>query len=355
MPPISVLVKPASSSCNMRCRYCFYHDASSQRSVKNYGYMEADTYLQLAKRIFECASGQVTIAFQGGEPLLAGLRRFQKYVEITRECNHARVPVYFSVQTNGSLIDEAWCDFFRANRFLVGISLDGTRELHDLFRKTGEIGSYADTMKKIELLKKYEIDFSVLTVVTKQIASHAQKIYKQYTLHKFPYVQFIPCLDPLDEAHREYSLTPAAYGKFLTQLYHLWNCDAGASTRMGIRLFENVASICAGKAPEMCAMQGHCSLQNVVEADGSVYPCDFYCLDEWYLGNIFSCGLKALFESPNAQKFMLSSFEKSRDCADCAYAEFCRGGCRRERRNGKNYFCQSYQMLFDAALQNKRA
>ena len=134
MPPVSVLIKPASGSCNLRCSYCFYTDEVSRRAAHGCGVMSDETMECLIRRIFESAETQVSIGFQGGEPLLAGLAYYERFTRLAEAYNRRGVPVQYSIQTNGLLLDEDWAAFFRRHDFLVGISVDGLRETHDANR-----------------------------------------------------------------------------------------------------------------------------------------------------------------------------------------------------------------------------
>ena len=135
MPPLSILLKPASSGCNLRCTYCFYADEASMRAVPNYGLMSSEVSHTLIEQAAGAADGSVTFLFQGGEPTLAGLDFYRDFVSHVRNTAHSRLAVQYAIQTNGMLLDEAWCRFFRENRFLVGLSLDGNRACHDRFRR----------------------------------------------------------------------------------------------------------------------------------------------------------------------------------------------------------------------------
>ena len=156
MPAITVMLKPASGLCNMRCRYCFYADEQKNRSVPNYGIMSEEVLRAVLTRVLDYADGECTIAFQGGEPTCAGLPFFQRVVELEQELNHKHVVIHNAIQTNGYVIDDTWAQFFSDNHFLVGISLDGPKELHDLNRLDGKgNGTYNRVLRAISILKKH--------------------------------------------------------------------------------------------------------------------------------------------------------------------------------------------------------
>lgn len=358
MPPLSVLIKPASAGCNLRCRYCFYADEAARRAVPNHGVMSPAVLRQTLARVFEAADGPVTLCFQGGEPLLAGLAFFEEAVRQVQALNIRRLPVAYALQTNGTLIDEDWAAFFARHHFLVGVSLDGTKDLHDLLRPdpTGG-GTHKQALVGIGLLRRHGVAFNLLTVVTAQLARSAQKVYNYYRKQGFCYQQYIPCLDPLGAPRggEPYSLTPAAYGQFLKDLFDCWYRDVSRGVFVYERYFQNLLGLLRGLPPESCALRGQCAVQFVVEADGGVYPCDFYALDEYRLGDVAACTLAQLQDSAAARRFIAPSLARDARCEACAWLPLCRGGCRRDRelgggQLGSPYFCESYQAFFPYAL-----
>ncbi len=356
MPPVSVMIKPSSGNCNLRCKYCFYYDTMSKRQQGSYGFMTEETLEQVIKKVLAHASGRCTIAYQGGEPTLRGVPFFEKSLEFQKKYNVNHVKIFNALQTNGYAIDDQWADFFKEHQFLVGVSLDGGPKIHDYYRKTphGE-GSFFKIMKNIELLKKKGVDFNILSVVNARTAPQIKHNYRFYQKNQLDYLQFIACLDPLGEepGSREYSLTPELYGKFLIELFDLWYQDLLEGKQPYIRQFENYLGILLGNRPESCDMCGVCSRQYVVEADGSVYPCDFYVLDEYRLGNLNSDTMEEIDQAREQIGFISESEKRDESCLNCRYEPLCRSGCRRTRMADKNhsqYFCKAYQMLFDHCL-----
>jgi len=360
MPPLSMLIKPASSACNLQCTYCFYEDVSSQRQVKNYGMMKTETAETLIQRAFEYAETFVTFVFQGGEPMLIGLSFYEFFCDKVRDYNNKKIKVNYALQTNGTLIDDAFAVFFAKENFLLGISLDGPKDIHDLNRKNklGQ-GSYNSVIKGIKILQKYNVDFNILTVINRTVARHPQKIYKFFKSQGFNYLQFIPCIDNFADKRgaSAYSLKPEHYGEFLCRLFDLYESDLWSQQPTSIRFFDNLIQMVRGYLPESCDMMGHCSTTSVVEADGSIYPCDFYVLDQWYLGNINNLPLGSILTSEKAREFVAISHEVDKDCRQCKYVQLCRGGCRRHRENQGiegitlNYYCSAYKQFYDYAYQ----
>ena len=161
MPPLSIMIKPASGSCNLSCRYCFYADEMSLRKVASYGIMDESTLENVIRKALDAANGTCAIVFQGGEPTLAGLPFFEKAVALQKRYNHKRLTVYNAIQTNGLLVDGKWAEFFSRNHFLVGLSLDGPKELHDRYRLDLEgKGTYNRVFHTTQLLEKHGVESS---------------------------------------------------------------------------------------------------------------------------------------------------------------------------------------------------
>lgn len=356
MRSLSLLIKPSSGNCNMCCRYCFYHDVQKNRETYSYGFMTEETLEILTKKALAYTTGTCTFGFQGGEPTLRGLDFFRKAVELQKRYNIHHTEIINSIQTNGLLLDETWARFFQENHFLVGLSLDGTKDIHDRNRLDLDgKGTFNRVLQAAQKLTAYEVDFNLLTVVTGRTADSIGKIYSLFRRSGFLYQQYIPCLEPLEERRGVSmdSLTPEKYAKFLKSLFDLWYQDVKAGKFIYIRYFENLLGMLLGHPPESCGLCGECMIQNVVEADGSVYPCDFYCLDKWRLGNIATDSFEGLAQNETAHQFLAQGVLGRDNCRSCEYASICRGGCRRDREPlpGKgNFFCAAYREFFPYAL-----
>ena len=197
MKQIAVLVKPSSSLCNIRCQYCFYADVSSMRDVKSFGKMTSETTEKMIENIFvDLEDGDdLSIAFQGGEPTLAGLKFFNYLAEVISD-QQKKVTVNYSIQTNGLLLNEKWCEFFKEHRFLVGLSIDGTKSRHDAYRiDTKGEGTFNRVLESMHLLRRYDIPFNILCVVSNQMVGEANDVYDFLQEESIGFCQFIPCLD----------------------------------------------------------------------------------------------------------------------------------------------------------------
>ena len=354
MKNLNLLIKPASSSCNLRCRYCFYYDVADNREVKNYGIMNDDTLENMVKKVFDDVEYSANFAFQGGEPTMAGIEFFEKFHKFVEKYNTKKIIVNFSLQTNGTLLNKKWLELFKKHNYLIGLSLDGNKEMHDTFRidAKGE-GTFSRVLKAAKMMKKAEVEFNILCVVNKLIAQNGKLVYNFFKNNGFRYYQFIPCLDSLScSEEKDYTLTAEDYGKFLDETFNLWYEDMMSGKRISVRHFDNYTKILLGEEPEACDMVGHCNMNAVLESDGSMYPCDFYVLDEFKVGNINESSFEELFKSEAEMRFLRTSLAVDEKCKVCRYFKICRGGCRRHKEltaegNYENRFCESYKYFFE--------
>jgi uncharacterized protein len=324
---LTLLIKPASSACNLRCSYCFY-----RRQARPF--MTLETLETLVKNALLCAQDNCTFTFQGGEPTLVSLPFYRRLLELQQEYNLNCIEIQNSLQTNGFLIDDAWAAFLAENKFLVGLSLDGPRALHNRHRD----GSYEQVMRAVHQLKKHGAECNILTVVTAYNVRRADELWQFYQKHAFRWLQFIPCLD--------FDLRPLDYGRFLVRLFELWYADWRCGGATDVRFFSNLVQMAAGYPPEACGMCGQCVPYSAIEADGSVYPCDFYVDEAWRLGMVEDA-FTALLQGETARRFALLSQPVAEVCRVCAHYALCRGGCRRWRNSaGLNVLCEGYQYFF---------
>jgi len=321
--------------------------------------MKDETVETTIQKSLEYAEGSCTFGFQGGEPTLAGLEFYKKVVAFQKKYNTKNLTIYNALQTNGTLLDDDWASLFEENKFLVGVSLDGYESLHNLYRKDARgNGTFARVMQGIEALKRHNVEFNVLTVVTAQTAKHIKEVYDFFLKHGLVYQQYIACLDPVGEnrGKRKYSLTPELYARFLKNLFDVWYADRAAGKFVYNRYFENLAAIILGQHAESCDMNGVCSTQYAIEGDGSVFPCDFYMLDEYCIGNINTNSLQEIDQNRDSIGFIRQSARLPDQCGNCRWLRLCRGGCRRNRITedgenlGVNYFCKSFQEFFPYML-----
>ena len=321
--------------------------------------MSLETARQLLKSGFDAVepSGSIQVLFQGGEPTLAGLDFFRGFLALEKELCPPGVQVSHSIQTNGITLDEAWAQFLKEHQFLVGLSLDGTRELHDKFRVDAQgKGSWNRVTKALALLERYQVETNLLCVVTGAMVRSPQKVYQSLRkLGNHP-LQFIPCLDPLGTPRGTlpHSLTPEGYGRFLCLLFDCWYQDLKHGTYVSIRNFDDYLRLMLGMPPGSCAASGACGSYLVVEGDGSLYPCDFFVLDQWCMGNIFETSVVEALDSPTGHAFLEEGSKRPTTCQFCPYVLLCRGGCKRDwiysAAGPDNYYCAAFRSFFEYAL-----
>ena len=354
----SVMLKPASSLCDLRCRYCFYCDISSQRSVRSFGVMTQETMHDVIGSLERSLQpgDHITLAFQGGEPTLAGLDFFRTFLDQTDRWDK-RIHVDYALQTNAMHLDENWCRFLKQRKILVGVSYDLLPECHDAVR----VDAAGDaTGKRVEqsiaLLRKHGVQFNVLCTLTNQIARHPQQVWKRVVQMDLRHVQFTPCLDELEQPGQSiYAITPKRFASFYSALYRYWLADYQVGRYRSVKLFDDVIGYMAFGVPAACGMGGKCQPQFVIEADGTAYPCDFYCLDRYALGNLREKTLPELFAAPEAKAFLTRPRPQPAKCRTCPFERFCGGGCERMQReiccSGEDTFC-GYQRFLEENIQS---
>ncbi len=358
MPPLSIMIKPASALCNMRCEYCFYHDVTDHRDVKSFGLMSEDTAENLINKALTFADGEsIAFAFQGGEPTIRGLDFFRFFCKKVDELNTKCSTIYYGLQTNGTLIDDRWAKFFKQRNFLIGLSLDGDFK-NNSFRidEKGE-NTFYKIIKAANIFEKHGVDFNILTVLTGRCAENIDEILSYFKKRNFKYLQFIPCLRPFgDKSESQLYMTPEQYKHFLIHGFNAYVKDYVRDEYTSIRYFDNLVHLYLGNPTEQCGMCGHCTHQFVAEGNGNIYPCDFYCTDEWLLGNINepSENFDTLAHCEKAIEFLRESLAVSDECKKCRYFGLCRGGGCKRTREDRNY-CESYKAFFDACLPLFRA
>ncbi len=359
MNHLTLLIKPASSLCNMRCRYCFYEDESENRMLKSMGIMGEETVRVLLENAMSYIGerGSLTILFQGGEPTLAGAGYFQYFTELAGKLLPRGASIQYAIQTNGYHISDELLAILKKHHFLVGISLDGCRALHDRHRidAAGE-GTWHRILRNLKRLQSAGIEVYALCVITAQAAGNAQKIYRTLKQLGLRHHQYILCLDPLEveRGSMPFSLTPESYGRFLQDAFDLWYADWKRGDYVSIRTFEDYVFNAMGIPCSNCASSGKCGQYLLIEADGSAYPCDFFALDQWKLGSIQAHTISELLGSSKAREFAQLRKTPPAECAHCPYQHLCRTGCFRDWENTDgafhNHYCKSFKMFFAHAL-----
>lgn len=347
------MIKPASSLCNLRCRYCFYHDVSELREVSSFGVMTEDTADNIIKKALDFAGGEsVAFAFQGGEPLIAGLDYFRHFVQKVREENVKGSRIYLSIQTNGTLLTDEWAKFFHDYNFLVGLSLDGDFKNNRFRVDEKRENAFYRILNAAEKLKRFKAEFNILTVLTGNCADNIDDIYRFFRSKGFRYLQFIPCLRPFgDDSESELYMTDSQYADFLIKCFNYYVKDYVRGQYTSVRYFDNIVHLYLGNPTEQCGVCGHCTHQFVAEGNGNIYPCDFYCTDEWLLGNINDEGenFDTLAHCGRAIEFLRESLKVEDKCKKCRFYPVCRGGGCKRTREDRDY-CEAYKKFFSSCL-----
>ena len=357
MPAITIMIKPVSGLCNMRCRYCFYEDELQYRSasVSSSTVMSQELLETAIRRILRSAEGAAHFLFQGGEPTLAGTDFYESVIHYQQKYNAKGLRITNAIQTNGFHLSDEMAAFFAKERFLVGVSLDGTELTHDCNRKDrAGNGTRAQIVKNIEKLKHAGAEYNILCVVSAAVAKAPKQVFHALSSHRF--LQFIPCMNPMDGSSPEDALTVEDYGAFLCTLFDCYEQAWKNRTPVSIRTFDNWIRILQGGMPENCGMIGHCGSSLMMERNGSLYPCDFYGTDEWYLGNIQESSILKILQSEKEQSFLTRSVPVPESCRSCEWYPLCRNGCMRERsgEGGINRWCEAHRTFFSYAFKRMR-
>lgn len=350
MPHLSVMLKPASSACNMRCRYCFYHSLAKSREAYGYGIMGKETAEEIIKKTLDFADGDsVYYSFQGGEPLLAGLEFYEFFTATVKKHNKKQAKIFYNIQTNGTLVNKDWNELFLRHEFLVGLSLDGERaaNVNRLDSNGGE--TFERVLETADNFLNYGVEFNILTVATAFTAKNAENIYCFLRDRGYKYLQFIPVLRPINGDYGDFYLDCDSMFLLLDTLFKLYVKDYLRGNYVSVRLFDNWVRLFRGERSEQCGVAGHCARQLVFEGDGSAYPCDFYCLDEYRLGNIRFNTVEELFNSTVGFKFLKDSLKLPLNCRKCRFVGLCRGGGCKRSRNDYDY-CLAYKKFFENNL-----
>lgn len=357
-PLNSLLVKPSGPDCNMACGYCFYRGKGDLFPERAAHRMEDRVLREMIRRAMEEGEEHISFGWQGGEPTLMGVEFFERAVEYQERYGRGKT-VGNGMQTNGILIDREWAEFLSRYRFLVGLSIDGPRHVHDRYRLTA---GGASTWEKVLYAAKVLLDrgaaVNALSVVNDYSAKYPDEIYGFLKETGLSHIQFIPCVETgpdMPSGPADFSVSPEEYGAFLCRLFELWISDFyNGSPTTSIRFFESMLFSYAGIAPPECEFMEECGVYLVVEHNGDVYPCDFFVEPGRRLGNVVTHGLKDMLNSPAQNEFGLMKRNLPATCLECLYLPHCRGGCIKDRVRGPsngemNHFCGAYKAFFTHA------
>ncbi len=374
--PFHVMTKPMGPVCNLDCAYCFYLE-KTKLYPEAHNFRMSDEVLEryICDTIASHPGNEVGFAWQGGEPTLLGVGYFQKVIELQRRYADGR-PITNALQTNGTLLDDTWGGFLREHAFLVGISIDGPRELHDAYRvDRGGRPTFDRVMAGLECLKRNRVEFNTLTVVNRKNSRHAREVYQFLRRAGSPFMQFIPLVErvpaennPLGLALAEppvadenvvqstritpWSLRPEHYGEFLVTLFDEWiRRDVG---RVFVQLFDVTLGNWVGAPPGLCLFAETCGTALAIEHNGDVFSCDHYVYPGHRIGNVMHESLGEMVDSARQRKFGRDKSDTlPRWCRECDVRFACHGECPKHRflrapdgEPGLNYLCAAYKRFF---------
>ncbi|MBF9002116.1 anaerobic sulfatase maturase [Vibrio nitrifigilis] len=366
-----MIAKPSGSVCNIDCTYCFYLEKEKlYPDRKNHWKMDDETLASYIQKQIQSQKGEVIdFIWQGGEPTLLGIEFFAKALELQNKYKGTKQVQNF-FQTNTIRIDDEWAKFLGKHQFLVGVSIDGDREVNDKYRvsRSGK-STFDDVLRGIEYLKKHKVEFNTLTVVNEFNVRKPLETYRFLKSIGSQFMQFIPLVERQAMEADEHGLTliqpdfsgqcsvtpwsvPAkAYGSFLNTIFDYWVVND--FNRVFVMNFEQTMSQMIGRS-SACVFSETCGGDLVMEANGDVYSCDHFVYPEHKLGNVNEDELDALVNSPQNLHFGESKKRNiSRDCLDCPVKQVCNGGCPKHRfqvssdgKPNKNYLCEGFKTHF---------
>jgi uncharacterized protein len=360
-----LMAKPVGALCNLDCKYCFYLPKIGLYLGKRLRMDNELLETYLRQYIDAQQVPEITIAWQGGEPTLMGLDFFRSSIEYTKRLARPSMRIRHTLQTNGTLLDDEWCRFFRENDFLVGLSIDGPRELHNYYRvdKAGE-PTFDRVIRAARLMQTHKVEFNVLCAVHSANAEQPLRVYRFLRDELATrWVQFIPIVERINSdgstllqegsTVTNRSVKPDQWGKFLMAIFDEWaRCDVGG---MHVNVFEAALASWVGLPARMCIFEETCGKALVLEHNGDVYSCDHFVEPRHLLGNIKDQGLKELVASDKQRKFGDDKCNLlPRQCRECGVRFACNGECPKNRfiltldgEPGLNYLCAGYKAFFN--------
>ena len=358
--PFYAMLKPAGAACNLSCRYCYYTEKAAlypgAPRVMDDALLDSFT-----RQYIEAQPGrQVLFTWHGGEPLLRPMSFYRRALELQRRYARGR-HVDNCLQTNGTLLTDEWCSFFRDEGFLIGISIDGPRRLHDPLRQ----GSFDRVMRGIGLLEKHGVEWNAMATVNSLNAPHPAEFYRFFKSIGCRYLQFTPVVERTSHAPGRLmaggerggrltpeSVTPEAWGAFACGVFDEWvRADVGS---VYVQLFDDTLACWAGVPPGVCSLAPVCGQAPALEANGDLYSCDHFVFPPYRLGNIRAESLAAMMNGARQQAFGLAKQAGlTRQCRECRWLFACNGECPRNRfatdchgSPGHNYLCEGYRRYF---------
>ncbi len=367
--PRYVMVKPVGSKCNLACDYCYYLEKERLYDDSSVEKMD-DRMLDLfTKQYLEAQTQQeVLFTWHGGEPLLQPIAFYKKALMYQRKYGRG-YSISNCIQTNGTLINDEWCRFLKDNHFLVGVSIDGTAEMHDRYRRNRNgRESHDRVLRGIELMRHHGVEFNIMAVVNNRNADYPIEFYRYLKQLGSPFIQFAPIVERLHHGNTKlllalpdddgtpslapFSVTPQQWGAFLCKLFDEWiKEDVG---KVYIQLFDATLANWMGVAPGICTLSKTCGHAAVMEMNGDVYACDHYVFPDYKIGNIRTKTVTEMMLDPRQRNFGTDKRDSlPLQCKKCKWLFACNGECPKNRfvttnegEPGLNYLCEGYSMFF---------
>lgn len=366
--PLYVMTKAVGAVCNLACDYCYYLEKSNlYKDISKHVMSEELLERFVREYINSQTMQQVLFTWHGGETLMRPLSFYKRAVELQRQYANGRT-IDNCIQTNGTLLTDEWCRFFKENNWLVGISIDGPQEFHDEYRKNRQgRPSFVKVMHGIELLKKHGVEWNAMAVVNDFNADYPLDFYNFFKEIGCRYIQFAPIVeritkhsdgrhlaspDDTEEKLADFSVTPEQWGDFLCAIFDEWvRNDVGETF---VQIFDSTLANWMGVQPGVCSMAETCGHAGVMEFNGDVYSCDHYVFPEYKLGNIYQNSLIDMMYSKRQQEFgLMKKTSLPSQCRECEYLFACNGECPKNRfaktangEPGLNYLCKGYHKFF---------
>lgn len=367
--PLYIMLKPAGSLCNLRCKYCYYLEKDKLYDHTPNHVITEDLLERFIKEYIEAQTmPQVLFTWHGGETLMRPISFYKHALELERRYARGH-QIDNCIQTNGTLITDEWCEFFKENHFLVGVSIDGPQEFHDEYRKTATgKPTFQKVMHGINLLNKHGVEWNALAVVNDFNADYPLDFYHFFKEIHCKYIQFTPIVERkvtradgltlapgMQEGGEltDFSVTPEQWGDFLCTIFDEWvHHDVG---EYFVQLFDATLANWVGVAPGLCSMAKECGHAGIMEFNGDVYSCDHFVYPEYKLGNIHTKTITEMMYSDQQKQFAKMKHQMlPRQCKECKYQFACHGECpknrfQRDRYNqpGLNYLCKGYYQFFE--------
>ena len=367
--PLYVLAKPVGASCNLRCKYCYYLEKAHLYRNAPARVMSDELLERFVQEYIQAQTmSQVLFTWHGGEPLMRPLSFYRKAVALQERYAFGR-QIDNTIQTNGTLLTDEWCEFFKEHNWLVGISIDGPQEFHDEYRRTAsDKPSWQKVMRGIRLLRKHGVEWNAMAVVNDFNAGYPLEFYHFFKEMGAKYIQFAPVVERMaahsDGRHlatlvdqecpvADFSVSPAQWGDFLCAIFDEWvRHDVGQTY---VEIFDCALANWVGERPGICVYAKECGHAGVMEFNGDVYSCDHFVFPEYKLGNIRDKTLVEMLYGEQQRQFScLKHATLPKQCKECEWEFACHGECPKNRfvndrygNPGLNYLCSGYRHFYE--------